>query len=41
LADNQMKTIYGRIHWEQLLQNTRQARFNEALRIVSDRHACP
>jgi hypothetical protein len=41
LADNQMKIVYGRVHWEQLLQNARQARFNEALRIVSDRHACP
>ena len=41
LADNQMKTAYARAHWKQLLQNTRQARFNEALRIVSDRHACP
>jgi hypothetical protein len=41
LTGNQMKTVYGRVHWEQLLQNARQARFNEALRIVSDRHACP
>jgi len=36
LADNNMKTIYGRVHWEQFLQNMRQARWNEALRIVSD-----
>ena len=41
LVDNQMKTVYGRVHWEQLLQNMRPARFNEAVRIVSDRHACP
>ena len=41
LADNHLKTVYGRIHWEQLLQNVRQPRFDEALRIVSDRHACP
>ncbi len=41
LADNEMKIAYGRVHWEQLLQNTRQARFNEALRIVSDRHPRP
>jgi hypothetical protein len=40
LADNDMKTVYGRVHWEQLLQNVRRARFDEALRIVSDRHAC-
>jgi aminoglycoside phosphotransferase (APT) family kinase protein len=39
LADKQMKTVYGRVHWEQLRQNTRQARFNEALRIVSNRDA--
>ena len=36
LADNQAKTVYGRIHWEQLSQNMRQARFNEALRIASE-----
>ncbi len=36
LSDNQAKTVYGRVHWEQLSQNTRQARFDEALRIVSD-----
>lgn len=41
LADNDRKTVYGRIHWEQLLENLRQPRFDEALRIVSDRHACP
>jgi aminoglycoside phosphotransferase (APT) family kinase protein len=41
LADNGMKTAYGRVHWEQLLQNVRGARFDEALRIVSDRHASP
>ena len=38
LADNQAKTVYGRVHWEQLSQNMRQARFDEALRIVSDRN---
>jgi hypothetical protein len=36
LADNQAKTVYGRVHWDQLSQNMRQARFDEALRIVSD-----
>ena len=35
LADNDVKIAYGRVHWEQLLQNTRQARFDEALRIIS------
>ena len=39
LADNQAKTVYGRVHWEQLSQNMRQARFDEALSIVSDRSA--
>src|ERR1700732_2313422 len=38
LADNQAKSVYGRVHWEQLSQNMRQARFDEALRIVSDRN---
>jgi hypothetical protein len=37
LVDNQMKFAYGRVHWEQFLENTRQARFQEALRIASDR----
>jgi thiamine kinase-like enzyme len=41
LADNRMKTVYGRFHAEQLSQNMRQARFHEALRIVSDRHPAP
>ena len=38
-ADNNLKIVYGRVHWEQLLQNVRQARFKEALRIVLERHA--
>jgi hypothetical protein len=37
LADNQAKTVFGMVHWEELSQNMRQARFDEALRIVSDR----
>ena len=41
LADNEMKTVYGGVHWEQLLQNVRGERFDEALKIVSGRHACP
>jgi len=40
LADN-VKIVYGRVHWERLLQNVRRARYNEALRIVSDRNAIP
>jgi len=41
LADKDVKIVYGRVHWEWLLRNVRQARYNEALRIVSDRHATP
>jgi thiamine kinase-like enzyme len=41
LADKDVKIVYGRVHWERLLQNVRQARYKEALRIVSDRHAAP
>jgi aminoglycoside phosphotransferase (APT) family kinase protein len=37
LADKDVKIVYGRVHWERLLQNVRQARYSEALRIVSDR----
>ena len=39
LADDDTKMIYGRIHWERLVRNRGQARFQEAVRIVSDRHA--
>jgi aminoglycoside phosphotransferase (APT) family kinase protein len=41
LEGNDMKIVYGRVYWEQLLQSMKQARFDEALRIVSDRYACP
>jgi thiamine kinase-like enzyme len=37
LADSQAKTVFGRVHWEQLSQNMRQAGFEEALKIVSNR----
>jgi len=36
LADKDTKIVYGRVHWERLKQNTRQERFGEALKIVSD-----
>lgn len=39
LEEKPMKTLYGRVHLEQLLQQTQQAEFDEALRIVADRHA--
>ncbi|MCU1323196.1 MAG: aminoglycoside phosphotransferase [Acidobacteriaceae bacterium] len=35
LDDRQTKAAYGKFHWEQLLHNTRQGRWNDALRIVS------
>jgi hypothetical protein len=35
LRDKGMRTAYGRVHWERLLENTRQQRFQEALRTVS------
>ena len=38
LADKQAKILYGRVHWEHLSQNMGQARFDEALRIASDRN---
>lgn len=41
LADNDLKIAYGMVHWNRLLQNMRQSRFEEALRVVSDRHAGP
>jgi hypothetical protein len=39
LTDKQMKIVCGRVHWERFVDNVQQPRFNEALRIVSDRHA--
>ncbi len=38
LADNDLKIVYGMVHWEQLLHNVRQPCFDEALRIVSERN---
>jgi aminoglycoside phosphotransferase (APT) family kinase protein len=37
LADNSAKLVYGRIHLNQLFENARRARFDESLRIASDR----
>jgi hypothetical protein len=36
LAGNEMRVLYGRVHWEELSQNVQQARFREALRPVVD-----
>jgi len=41
VTDNDTKVVYGRIHWERLLQNMRKGRFEEALKIAADRHARP
>ena len=38
LADNDMKILYGMVHWKRLLQNMQQTRFDEALGIVSERN---
>jgi hypothetical protein len=38
LADNDLKILYGMVHWEQLRQNMRQTRFDEALGIISERN---
>jgi hypothetical protein len=35
LQDKNTKMIYGRVHWERLWANMRQARYKEALRIVA------
>jgi len=37
LEDNPTKVLYGRIHLERVLQNTQEARFHDALRIVAER----
>lgn len=39
LADNELKIVYGRVHWAQLLENVRHPRFEESLRIVAERNA--
>jgi hypothetical protein len=35
------EVVYGRVHWEQLLQNMREAQFEEALRILSNQSSGP
>lgn len=39
LAESDLKIVYGMVHWEQLVGNMRQTRFDEALGIVSERNA--
>jgi aminoglycoside phosphotransferase (APT) family kinase protein len=38
LANNDLKILYGMVHWEQLRHNMRRTRFGEALGIVSERN---
>ncbi len=38
LVTNDLKIVYGLIHWDQLLENVRGKRFEEALGIVSERN---
>ena len=38
LAEPEERTVYGLVHWKQFRQNVRQARFEEALRWMSERH---
>jgi len=34
IVGTKIKIVYGRVHWEQLLRNVRQTRYQEALKIV-------
>jgi hypothetical protein len=38
LTDNDLKIVYGMVHWKQLLRNVRQPRLDDALGIVSERN---
>jgi len=38
LRDKGVKLTYGRVHWERLMQNVRQARYKEALAVVGGGH---
>jgi len=37
IVDSREKLVYGRVHWQRLLENVRQPRYREALGIVADR----
>ena len=39
LANDDLKVVYSMVHWNRLLENLRQPRFDEALEIVSARNA--
>jgi hypothetical protein len=38
LVEKPLKVVYGRVHWARFLQNVRDPRYSEALRIVAERH---
>lgn len=38
LADQEVKIVHARVHWERLLRNVAQPRYREAFKIVSDRN---
>jgi aminoglycoside phosphotransferase (APT) family kinase protein len=37
LSDKEVKLVYGRIHWERLMENVQQRRYRESLALVSSR----
>jgi hypothetical protein len=39
LADNDARIRYGLVHWDEFMRNVQHPRFDEAVRIVSERHA--
>jgi thiamine kinase-like enzyme len=39
MQDKQMRAVYGRVHWDRLLRNVRQARFREMMGVVAGQHA--
>jgi len=39
LSDKSTKRVFGQIHWERLQHNMRQPRWNQAVKILSERHA--
>ena len=41
LSHSPTKIVYGRVHWNRLVKNMQQTRFNEAVEILSARQACP
>jgi aminoglycoside phosphotransferase (APT) family kinase protein len=38
-TDNEVKVLYGKVHWERLLHNLSQPRYQESVKLLSQRHA--